>query len=108
MFFGKIAVISIFALILVDGSDLFDRTKIEQLEITDIYFVEEKTTKSNNYTYTTPEHYRFVFEIRNRKVEMRYFSADHENYDIGDEVMVEYRLPINIFRKPYIPYYEFH
>lgn len=107
-FYGKLALLFIWIFIFVDNTGLGERTKVEQLAIIDKYFVESNTIKRNNSSTTIPEHYRFVFMIRNKKVDMQYFDNNHEDFNIGDKVTVEYKIPINIFRKPYITSYDFN
>ncbi|MFN7253558.1 MAG: hypothetical protein ACK4M9_22710 [Anaerobacillus sp.] len=109
-FYSKLSLLLIHLISLsfaLDYVGVGERTKVEQLEIIDKYFVEINTIQRSNSSTTIPEHYRFVFKIRNKAVEMRFFGRDYENYNIGDKVKVESKIPLNIFRKPYITTYNF-
>lgn len=106
-FYAKLALLLIWIFFFVDNVGIGERTKVEQLEIIDKYLIEINTIQKSNSITTIPEHYRFVFKIRNKDVEMRFFGLDYENYNIGDKVKVEYKIPLNIFRKPYITSFNF-
>ncbi|RXJ04204.1 hypothetical protein DS745_02115 [Anaerobacillus alkaliphilus] len=106
-FYGKLVLLVI--LIVIDVTGVGERTKIEQMGIIDKYYVETNTRKTSmNSSIIIPEHYRYVFLINNKEVEIRYFGKDHENFNINDKVTVEYKIPMNIFKKPYITSYDFN
>ena len=92
--------ILVFVIGLLDTLGYFDIKQTNVLPIENKY-ISEAVVKGNKVW--SEKHY-FTFKIFYREAKAHLSADEYDAFQVGDELLVTYRIPINLLREPYIEF----